>query len=72
MAIPNDMEQVNFIIERDFAQEVVKYGRADGRRLSKSAAVRELVIFALRAHSFLPAGSVQRTDEHTAEHQVAA
>lgn len=63
MAIPSDMEQVNFIIETDYVQEVVRYGRTDGRRLSKSAATRELVIFALRALSFLPNGSVKRTDD---------
>lgn len=67
MAIPDDMEQVNFIIERDYARAIVAYGRSNDRRLSKSAAVRELVILALRAHSFLPKGSVKRTEDSPVE-----
>lgn len=65
MAIPNDMEQVNIIIESDFVKALMVYARSDGRRLSKSAAARELIIAALRAASFLPDRSVDRTpDSH--------
>lgn len=71
MAIPDDMEQVNFIIERDYARSINAYRRSDGRRLSKSAAVRDLVIFALRAHSFLPTRSVERTEASSIEQAAA-
>lgn len=71
MAIPNDMEQVNIIIERDYVQAIVEFGRTDGRRLSKSAAARELIIAGMRALSFLPRSSVERTSDGCTE-QVAA
>lgn len=71
MAIPQDMEQVNIIIEREYARAVVEYGRTDGRRLSKSAAAREIIIAGLRALSFLPMSSAERTNDVSPE-QVAA
>lgn len=71
MAIPADMEQVNIILEKKYTEAVVKYGQADGRRLSRSAAARRLILIGLRAASFLPDGLQDETSDATTEQRAA-
>lgn len=71
MAIPDDMEQFSVIIEKDYAKEVVRYGQSDGRRMSRSAAARRLILIGLRAVSFLPGGSEVETDDANTEQRAA-
>ena len=71
MAIPDDMERMPVIIEKDYIKEVVRYGQSDGRRMSRSAAARRLILIGLRAVSFLPGGSEIGTDDAQTEQRAA-
>lgn len=74
MAIPSDMEHLSAIIETDLVKAVIRYGRAGGRRLSKSAAARVVIIAGLRALDALPQGFDEREPAPSEEpiHHIAA
>lgn len=71
MAIPDDMERMPVIIEKNYIKAVVQYGQSDGRRMSRSAAARRLILIGLRAVSFLPGGSEAETDDAHTEQRAA-
>lgn len=71
MAIPDDMEQFSVILEKDYIQAVVRYGQSDGKRMSRSAAARRLILIGLRAVSFLPEGSEIGTNDARTEQRAA-
>lgn len=67
MAIPDDMEHIGVIIEKKYNAEIVRYGQSHGRRLSRSAAARRLILIGLRAVSFLPESPAIETDDAITE-----
>lgn len=59
MPLPADMQDVGTAIEKHFVSALDEFARS--RRISRSRAVRDLVIEGLERHFILPASSPEET-----------